>query len=50
MYIVVLMLVVSFARGCRQMVDPVWEHGEKKDNGWKCIFIFMDMNFYSMYV
>src|SRR6185503_6427938 len=43
-YIVVLMLVVSFAHGCRQMVDPVWEHGEKRGNGWKCNYCHRQMN------
>ena len=43
-YIVVLMLVVSFARGCRQMVDPVWEHGEKRGNGWKCNYCHQQRN------
>ena len=33
-----------FARGCRQMVDPVWEHGEKVGNGWKCKYCHEQRN------
>jgi len=35
---------IYVARGCRQMVDPVWEHGEKVGNGWKCKYCHEQRN------